>query len=1436
MFSLVIKEKEVSILIKQRAPRSLPSSPARHVEEIIITKSGSSSKSKPRVKIAWGNEQGTSGFDGLIGELDYDNYDSQGITPVTHTEQPSLHTNKYADRESSLDVLQEIFAKTKRRKCNFCEKNCQRAERYQAERNDSLYDIERHKETIQKLENELKDSNFYATYYQEKCEETNQTMNNLTILYNKTCQKLNAAEDTIEDLKQNFEKSEHSRLQIENHTLHRTISNLKAAVDEQTKIKESFEEKLKDSLKAIDEDKQEVQRYKKARNEDKVKYDKVVRKNEDISRQLESIRSEKDELRNQLQKSKHSAEIEKQKSKKLIEELRNKIKVLKERNASLQDVEGQCSALLKQRDQESLEKERIQKKKLYKENEALRNEQNRLEQQLKTVDFDRNEIDQKNIELVSLRKKFKIVEEKLTFSLEDNTILQSDIDRVKKHLEETKNQLSESEARYIGVGSKSDTEKENATLRLEVSDAVKDVVTIREQYGVLSNQCDEQKKKLKIEIENLQQDNLHLEHEKSDLKAKLESLQQKSNLFKSNQLGKKNLYDEKMENLVQQKLQLENDKGRLGNKVYSLENEKIEIQERSERLEYERTCLENIRSENEGLKASLAVCKSELEEYKEKQVLKMITKMVEQYKIETAIRISTDGITKQNQDENDRLRKERNSARNELHRVIREKEDISKHFNAEVNIAKAEYETKDREKSELLDLFKMEKGRLELEIETLKSRLVAGAAQHGTYEVMQLKQDLETCKLQKKSVENDRDDLQKDIVELEKQLQSRSMNSSLRELEDERNTDNLQRQIKDFEDRYNNATTELHKAEKKIKDLNEVIKKQEEENRDVNVKLIKSEKEKKDLENRLRFSGSQIQVELDRKKEELDVLRGRLLTDEEKVVQSRKEKNTLQRENEDLKQTLNNLSRQLKQSEDSLRSPYIFVFHRFKELLDSKQSSQVLQNQVQDLHKDISELNKRIKNSKEENIGIQKENTKLKEDVQKLFIQLEESVSRLKISKDETSSFQKNNAELERLLQEKSKQLKSLDARFRDISGSIENAEDLQRRINTLELEMSQLNTKLSVIKDENLTLQKDNKDLKNRVQEKSKQLKTAEERLQENSREFEGMHSLKRRLENLQTDNAELENRCRHKDGLLQKADSNAQKMKKDHQELQTQMISQKQNYDTLKNKLESFKDKNIELEDRLRRRSPVVVAEPKNCQNCFKYRNDISDLKREINDLRDRLSEAAGNKLRDNNPNIADLSDMNRPTSLAEKFSSLYTDEYTDAMEVIEDAMDEAASVKVMLDWLKKCYEWCQRLAKEQRETLINRSIGFMQEHGGQKVVLSDRCLIFVKEFQKKIAVESLAVVGQICHVKSVTQQTLSSENYIVKYIKKCSELCWMMQISDPPLYLNFDVNSGENLNKNDYNVFTKSGSKIDYLVWPVLYLHKTGPMLAKGVAQGK
>ena len=44
-------------------------------------------------------------------------------------------------------------------------------------------------------------------------------------------------------------------------------------------------------------------------------------------------------------------------------------------------------------------------------------------------------------------------------------------------------------------------------------------------------------------------------------------------------------------------------------------------------------------------------------------------------------------------------------------------------------------------------------------------------------------------------------------------------------------------------------------------------------------------------------------------------------------------------------------------------------------------------------------------------------------------------------------------------------------------------------------------------------------------------------------------------------------------------------------------------------------------------------------------------------------RLSQLMGNRLTDNNADIADLSDANRPTKLAEQYSELYDNQWTEA-----------------------------------------------------------------------------------------------------------------------------------------------------------------------------
>lgn len=66
-------------------------------------------------------------------------------------------------------------------------------------------------------------------------------------------------------------------------------------------------------------------------------------------------------------------------------------------------------------------------------------------------------------------------------------------------------------------------------------------------------------------------------------------------------------------------------------------------------------------------------------------------------------------------------------------------------------------------------------------------------------------------------------------------------------------------------------------------------------------------------------------------------------------------------------------------------------------------------------------------------------------------------------------------------------------------------------------------------------------------------------------------------------------------------------------------------------------------------------------------------------------RLSEVAGERLRFNNPAIADLSDENRPNKLAEKFSELYDNEWTEFYENMEGTGTEEEIIGQIVQLLK-------------------------------------------------------------------------------------------------------------------------------------------------------
>ncbi|KAL3879283.1 hypothetical protein ACJMK2_031585 [Sinanodonta woodiana] len=72
--------------------------------------------------------------------------------------------------------------------------------------------------------------------------------------------------------------------------------------------------------------------------------------------------------------------------------------------------------------------------------------------------------------------------------------------------------------------------------------------------------------------------------------------------------------------------------------------------------------------------------------------------------------------------------------------------------------------------------------------------------------------------------------------------------------------------------------------------------------------------------------------------------------------------------------------------------------------------------------------------------------------------------------------------------------------------------------------------------------------------------------------------------------------------------------------------------------------------------------------------------------------------------------------------------------------------------------------------------------------------------------------------------------------KYIDACVELCWLMVIQDPPVVIETPASKDSALDTNTYRAYTTTGPKVDFVVWPALRLHHGGPLLTKGVAQGK
>ncbi|KAL3879243.1 hypothetical protein ACJMK2_031549 [Sinanodonta woodiana] len=281
----------------------------------------------------------------------------------------------------------------------------------------------------------------------------------------------------------------------------------------------------------------------------------------------------------------------------------------------------------------------------------------------------------------------------------------------------------------------------------------------------------------------------------------------------------------------------------------------------------------------------------------------------------------------------------------------------------------------------------------------------------------------------------------------------------------------------------------------------------------------------------------------------------------------------------------------------------------------------------------------------------------------------------------------------------------------------------------------------------------------------------------------------------------------------------------------------------DALKEKLKSSKSvedsqENVGLPER-RARSQNGETLSNGKKRKTKIRMERDSLKKDNESLRMRLSEIAGSLVLDRNPSIADLSDNYRPSKLADSFSELYDNEWTDAFE--EQEGNEKEAIQKLLTILVNIHKKCRILGSKYLLALEESSITLPWK--GRKI-LDQTAQIppvirkFLLEIRKNLTPLIIPILTQCFQEMFIgkTEESFKDRKATSRYIETCTQLCWYMAIKDPPVVLGPIPNEEDIVNKDLFSFYTSSGTHVHFCVWPPLLLHKGGSLLRKGVIQGK
>lgn len=189
-----------------------------------------------------------------------------------------------------------------------------------------------------------------------------------------------------------------------------------------------------------------------------------------------------------------------------------------------------------------------------------------------------------------------------------------------------------------------------------------------------------------------------------------------------------------------------------------------------------------------------------------------------------------------------------------------------------------------------------------------------------------------------------------------------------------------------------------------------------------------------------------------------------------------------------------------------------------------------------------------------------------------------------------------------------------------------------------------------------------------------------------------------------------------------------------------------------------------------------------------------------------------------------------------IAERYNKLYDNQWTDAYEKAEKLfpdLPEKKRIQLLMKLLLDVYTFCKKDFEQLDKELRNA----LQRVSRSKVKPPDDVLMQVRDYWRSSSEDCIESLLEEYLKPSDTRdemvQKLATESK--EFARECVAVCWQMLHQEPPVVFDLD-DQNQTFDEHRYKIYSKSGSKIDYAVWPALLLHDGGSVLAKGVVQCK